>query len=672
MRRIAFDVETHLIKPGMLFPRLVCVSFAERDASGNVRSWIEGPLSGVQEVLRYLADPDVVLVGHNTSFDIGVILAEAIILARAGHILSTPEHKLYEVVFRAYEQDRITDTMIRTMLVDIARGIYQFLSKQRGSYTLQKLAKRWCEIELSKEDTWRLHYAFLSDKPISQWPKEAVDYAILDSDTTIRIDHEITQWVVDEGNPNGEMPDTWRQVRAAWVLHLMAGWGVMVDPEMVGVVKANLQHQQKESYKVLDAWGILKKDRGGIYKRTKKGAICKDQKRLQELITEGFAAQGEEPPLTKKGRISVSAETAQDAGHPATMAYADVASADKLLSTYVPILERGCTGLPITSNPNVLVASGRTSWRNPNWQNPPRVGGIRECVISRPGTVLIAADLDTVELRALAQTCLELLGHSEMAAALQRGEDLHLSLAADVLGLDYATAKALYDAGDKLVSDTRQNMKPPNFGFPGGMGAPKFAITQANAGAPLCVDADGNHDLVASIARSRVLRDAWFKRWPEMRAYLAHAGDVVGDFGPGIIEQPWSGRLRGGLDYCSCANTYFQGRVADGTKLALWRIAYACYVDTTSILYGCRLVLFLHDEVILECPEANATECGKEIVRLLCGAVQEVIPDIPITSTAVAMRRWWKGAKPVYLDGLLVPCKPEKDAKGKTKWIPDY
>jgi hypothetical protein len=126
-----------------------------------------------------------------------------------------------------------------------------------------------------------------------------------------------------------------------------------------------------------------------------------------------------------------------------------------------------------------------------------------------------------------------------------------------------------------------------------------------------------------------------------------------------------------GLDYCSCANTYFQGRVADGTKLALWRVSYACYVDINSPLYGSRIVLFLHDEIILECPEGREDACAKELVKLMCGAVQEVIPDVNITSTACAMRRWFKGCKPFYINGLLVPSKPFKDVSGKIKWVFD-
>jgi DNA polymerase-1 len=425
----------------------------------------------------------------------------------------------------------------------------------------------------------------------------------------------------------------------------------------------------------MDSYGLFKKDRYGNYKLTKKGRRSKDNKKLKELIAEGYAARGEEAPCTpgrvnKQGvrvpEVSTSADVALESGHPAAIEYANSANAEKLLSTYIPALERGAQGMPVTSSPNVMVASGRTSWQGPNWQNPPQVGGIRECVIPRPGCVFVAADLDTVELRALAQTCLEMFNHSQMAAALQRGEDLHSALAADLLGVTYAQFCALYAAGDPFAEAARQIAKKINFGLPGGMGYKKFAWTCANDGQPL------DPDLHESWNKSLKYKAAWFRRWPEMQLYLDHASDVCGDFGSHTIEQPWSGRIRGGLEYCACANTFFQGRVADGTKLGLWRLAWACYVDKTSILYGSRLVLFLHDEVILECPEAVAHLCADEIVKILCGAVQEVIPDVPITSTPVMMKRWYKGAKPVKINGRLVPCKPFKDpVSNKKKWVHD-
>jgi DNA polymerase-1 len=669
VRRVAFDLETHLIRPGMLFPKVVCVSISD----GSKKDLFLAPL-GVREIISLLRDPNVILIGHNVSFDLGCIIAEAI---DQGY----DAHEIITLVFQAYADDRIADTMIRTMLVDIAKGTFQEIDGQRRGrhYALDVLVDRWLGIALQKKDTWRLHYAALDGVPLAQWPQDAIDYAIKDAEFTWLVDQAITQWAITEGLPApGNIPDEFRQHRAAWVLHLMAGWGVHIDSGMVAEIRSELERQRAIHYIMMDQYGLFKKDKLGNFKLTKKGQRSVNQKVLKQYVAEGYATKGEQAPTTagrknKQGvripETAIDADTCLASGHPAAIAYAEVSNTVKLLSTYVPALERGRGGKPVTSNPNVLVASGRTSWTGPNWQNPPKVGGIRECVIPRPGRVFVAADLDTVELRALAQSCLELLGHSEMASALKRGEDLHTALAAEILGIDYAQAEALLASGDPTVEDGRHTGKQVNFGLPGGMGAPKFAQTAIDNGSPLI--RDPHAPFSEHVKRAKELKDIWFRRWPEMRAYLQNASDITGDFGPCAIEQPWSGRLRGGLDYCSCANTYFQGRVADGAKLALWRLAWACYVDKSSVLYGSRLVLFLHDEVILECPENLVDECGSEIVKILCGAVQEVIPDIPITSRPTAFRRWYKGAKPVKINGKLVPCKPEKNSSGKIKWIAD-
>ncbi len=670
MRRVAWDCETHLISPGQLFPKLVCVTVSD----GQTQD-IYLAAQGVKVILDYLKDPDVILVGQNTAFDFGVLIAEAT-------DLGYDPHAVLSLVFDAYSANRVVDIMIRSMLVDIAAGDFQEIDGQRrgAHYNLARLAMRWCQIVLAKNDTWRLHYAFLTDTPLAQWPQDAKDYALTDAKVTWQTDQAITTWALVEGvAAPGDIPDEFRQTRAALVLQLMAGWGVHIDSELVKLVRENLECQRKASYEIMEHYAIFKKDKAGNYKRTKKGQICKDQKRLKQLIEEGYAARGSKPPQTA-GRVNkktgirtpetgVSADTARESGHVACIAYADVANADKLLSTFIPVLERGANGTPVTSSPNVLVSSGRTSWTNPNWQNPPKLGGVRECVIPRSGKVFVSADLDTVELRALAQSCLEIVGYSQMAVALCNGDDLHLALAAQVAGISYAQAQALYAAGDPLISELRQNMKAPNFGFPGGMGAKKFAQNQIDLGTPLIKDPLAPFS--DHVDRAYKLREAWFKTWPEMRRFLEIAGEVTGDFGPCKIEQEWSGRIRGGLEYCAAANTRFQGRVADGTKLAMWRLAYACYVDRSSPLYGSRLVLFLHDEFVLECPEDNIDACATELVTILCKAVQEVIPRIPITSAAVAMRRWLKGAKPVRVNGKLVPGKPLKDASGKTKWVYD-
>ncbi len=387
MRRVAFDLETHLIRPGMIFPKIVCCTISD----GQTHS-IYLARGGLEEILRLLQDPDVVLIGHNVSYDLGCIAAEAI---EAGY----DAHWIMELIFGEYAANRIVDTMVRAMLVAIAQGKFQeFDGQRRGKqFSLDMLALTWLHRKILKQDTWRLHYAALENVPLADWPPDATHYAITDAEVTWLVDEKISQWAVGEGQADGTIPDEYRQVRAAWVLHLAAGWGVRVDEDMVKLVRENLEAQRVASYGIMEHWAIFKKDKYGDYKFTKKGARQKDLKRLRALIEEGYKEQGESPPLTDGGKsgnkqTKTSADAARDSGHVGAIAYADVASAEKLLSTYVPILERGKNGRPVTSSPNVLVASGRTSWTNPNWQNPPRVGGIRECVIPR------GADYEEIEV----------------------------------------------------------------------------------------------------------------------------------------------------------------------------------------------------------------------------------------------------------------------------------
>jgi DNA polymerase I-like protein with 3'-5' exonuclease and polymerase domains len=292
--------------------------------------------------------------------------------------------------------------------------------------------------------------------------------------------------------------------------------------------------------------------------------------------------------------------------------------------------------------------TGRTSASKPNLQNPPRKGGVRECFVSRPGTCFVFTDYDTLELRALSQACLDILGRSKMAEALRRGEDLHLSLAAEMLGISVADALARQDSGDPQIAEYRQQAKPANFGFPGGMAAPSFREYAEGYGVKL------------SEAQAQDIRDAWFKKWPEMQDYFSHVGNLRDP-----LTQLRSGRLRGGASFTAAANGFFQGLAADGAKEALWRVAKECYTDPESPLWGCHPVLFLHDEIGLEVPDGN-TAAAERLAVVMREAMQAWIPDVPITCGPVMMRRWYKGAKAVRENGVLVPCKPE----GK-KWTLD-
>jgi DNA polymerase I-like protein with 3'-5' exonuclease and polymerase domains len=276
-----------------------------------------------------------------------------------------------------------------------------------------------------------------------------------------------------------------------------------------------------------------------------------------------------------------------------------------------------------------------------------------------------------------------------MADALQKqycegGADLHLTLAAAILGITPEEALIRKIAGDEEVNKTRQFAKIPNFGFPGGLGAKTFVSYAAAQGQKLTLE------------RAVELREIWFETWPENKEYFQIVGDMIDrSTGRGTVQQMMSKRIRGDATFTAAANGFFQGRVADGMKEVLWRLSYECYTGRCStchaksrqcpdcegrgksVLYGSRQVLFLHDEPILEHPEDGSESVRAERQRvIMVESLSRWMPDIPITSSAVLFRRWEKGAEPLKIDGRLVPVKPQKilDDQGKVvkvKWVHD-
>jgi DNA polymerase I-like protein with 3'-5' exonuclease and polymerase domains len=318
------------------------------------------------------------------------------------------------------------------------------------------------------------------------------------------------------------------------------------------------------------------------------------------------------------------------------------------------------------------------------------MGLTRECFIPRSGWVFGFVDYSGLELCTLAQVCLDVLGRSEMAEALRRGEDLHLALGADMLGISYEEAKSRSKTGDQEIKFYRQQAKPANFGFPGGMGPESFREYSEVYGITL------------TSFQAQELKDAWFRKWPEMRDYFRwitrlteQTDPTTGNTRP--IAQIRSGRLRGGATYCAACNGFFQGLAADGAKEALWLVARECYLERPwakvpdpvsgkthnerTPLFGCRPSLFIHDEIGLEIPypaggEAAASASVERLSAVMVAAMKRWVPDVPIKAEPVMVRRWFKGAEVVRReDGVILPSKPVTeigaDGKKKTKWVAD-
>lgn len=152
-----------------------------------------------------------------------------------------------------------------------------------------------------------------------------------------------------------------------------------------------------------------------------------------------------------------------------------------------PFLRRDYRDIPLTLWPNVILETGRVSYggaimlfkRQPGHvdkETGEYVPSLRECIEARPGHVLGSIDYEAGELITHAQSCIWITGDSQLARALLAGVKPHNALAATMIGMSYEQFQARVK--ERVCKDARQAAKPPNFGYPGGMGPPKLVLQQ--------------------------------------------------------------------------------------------------------------------------------------------------------------------------------------------------
>lgn len=342
---------------------------------------------------------------------------------------------------------------------------------------------------------------------------------------------------------------------------------------------------------------------------------------------------------------------------------AEMGEVYKIKTTYIPIFKKGGILHP---HWNPLVASGRVSVANPNLNNMPREHGVRECFKARPGYVYVTADYSQAELCSLSQICTDLFGYSFMGEAIKEGKDLHLLLASQILNISYKDAEIQLKAAksrdeknatpeelhaDKVIKDARQMAKAANFGYPGGLGPDKFVAY-----------AWTSYEVEISRQQAVDLKTIWLETYPEVSEFFNYVSSKLGrknwndrESQRFDVTQHRSGRIRGKVGFCDGLNTFFQGLTADGAKYAKNLISYEMFCNPKSPLYGSRIVAFIYDEILMECPEDKAHDAAHELVRLMIEGMSLFLPNIPSKVEVEMMRRWIKNAKAVYVDNRLVP-----------------
>lgn len=692
---IAFDTETALITETVIAPPLVCTTWANSGQQGIFKWNGEGceHWGPVVSVLKSFYGET--LVGANTAFDTVV------------HLNAYPE--LVTLIFQAYEEGRIRDVQIRDKLINNALGCFRWKrapdgSAERVNYHLTDLTDRWLGYKLSKgEDTWRLRYIELHDVPLPAWPADATGYAIKDARSTLDVHDAQERFDADFHARYGVrvLVNEADQCRAAFALQLIGAWGMKVIPEKAAILAEKLREESEEIRTILtlEDVGTVEKahedceHEGCIvcamlaeittndipeplirierYKvGARKGEIKKYTKdteaaRARLLAVRARAeAEGEILPpikMTKGGedganpQIALDKEACEDSGDPILQGFAEYTKLGSVLNKDVPSMLVG----EIHGSFDPLVATGRTACRGSGVgkkkgmqiQNPSRKAGVRECFGPRDGFDFCFIDLDTAELRAFAQVCINLGIPSRMAQALNAGQDPHLILAATIMGISYEEILARHAAGDPVVAERRQIAKNCNFGFLGGMGWRKFrTYVKANAG------------IVLTEAEAKYYRAVWLATWPEAKAYFDYHSEVTRT--TCTVVQHYSGRIRGGLTFSESANTLFQGLIADAIKAAMWRICRAMYDPSVgSVLYGSRMVNMIHDELICEVPRAVGHECALEIQRIVLEETGKYLPNVPPRASPYLSRYWSKKAFAIKdVNGRYVAWNGQKKA----------
>ncbi len=389
-------------------------------------------------------------------------------------------------------------------------------------------------------------------------------------------------------------------------------------------------------------------------------------------------------PRSDGGGVSFNRDCLEESNDPDLELLAEIGPLETVRDRFIPWLREGAR-IPLNTRPNVLVETTRASYDG-IIQTLPRKHGVRECVEAREGYVFCSVDYNALELSTLAQVCLWVVGYSMMGKAINEKKDLHSVLAAQMTSAHYDPFLARVKAEEQQATDFRQAAKAGNFGFGGMMGAAKFTLTQRKNGLRMCrlmgrepIGGCGSEKIyewkkrpcapscAACVQCSAELKSAWGDTWFEMKEYFGWITGLPGmddeeHRDSGIIVSPGTGFIRSKISAPSAANHCFQHLAAMGAKHALWNVSRECYVRKLgSPLYGSRVVLFLHDELIAEVPKSVAHWAGYRMAEVMVNSMREFVPDVHVGAEPALMTRWFKAAKAVHdpVTKLLVPWYPK-------------
>lgn len=332
-------------------------------------------------------------------------------------------------------------------------------------------------------------------------------------------------------------------------------------------------------------------------------------KQLGEILFEKLKIV-DKPKMTKTKQYKTDEEYLQSLSdrHPVIGKILEYRGIKKLLSTYIealPGLINPHTGRIHTSFNQAVTSTGRLSSTNPNLQNIPirdQAGREIRRAFTAPdgGWLIMSADYSQVELRVMAH----LSGDQNLRAAFLAGEDVHTATAAKIFGVE----------AQDVTREQRRRAKTANFGIIYGISV--FGLSQR---------------LDIPRAEAKELIDGYFALYPDVKCYMEKTIEQARE--DGYVETIFSRRrylkdirsanaVTRGLAERNAINAPIQGSAADIIKLAMISTAKALKEGC----YRARLVLQVHDELVLEVPQEELEAVRQLVEHCMSDAATLAVP----------------------------------------------
>ncbi|HSI95672.1 MAG TPA: DNA polymerase I [Methylophilaceae bacterium] len=422
--------------------------------------------------------------------------------------------------------------------------------------------------------------------------EQASEYAAEDADITLQLHENLYPQIA----PDSKLEYVYRQIEmpVMEILFRMERTGVLIDGKML----------QAQSHELGQKLMALEQQAHALAGQP---FNLGSPKQLQEIL---FGKLGIKPlKKTPSGTPSTDEDVLQELAldHPLPKVLLEYRGLSKLKSTYtdkLPKMVNAQTGRVHTNYSQAVAITGRLASNDPNLQNIPvrttEGRRIREAFVAPPGHVIVSADYSQVELRIMAH-----LSQDEgLLKAFAAGEDIHRATASEIFGC----------TREEVSNEQRRYAKVINFGLIYGMSA--FGLAQ-------------NLNIERSAAQSYIER--YFTRYPGVREYMQNTreqakqqGYVETIFGRRLwvpeINSP-NGMRRQGAERAAI-NAPMQGTAADLIKLAM--IAVDKWLTEQNI--DTKMVMQVHDELVLEVPESELELIKIELPRLMCGVAKLDVP----------------------------------------------